>query len=309
LQSDLSDRKIARKLYLNKQQVLAMIDRILATGRTFLGNLRATAQQFNKSDGWAMSSHVALSLMMSIFPFLIFAASLAGFLGNEIRWRDIVDLVFEYWPEKAAEPITREIDVVLTKGHAGFLTVGIGLALLFASNGVEAVRVALNRAYQEHDQRSFWKQRLQSLLFVVVGSLLLLAVSVLLVFAPLYVSFIEHASPTIYDRFFGSGSLRLSATLILLVFVVYACHCWLPVRRRRFRQIWPGIALTLVLWTIAARFFSEYLQLFADYSATYAGLAGIMTAQIFLYLMAVILILGAEYNAARERANLVRSVE
>lgn len=281
-----------------------MFDRIRIAFWTFFNNLRAAAIEFNKSDGWAMSSHVALSLMISIFPFIIFAASLAGFLGNEMRWRDIVGLVFEFWPENVAEPITREVDIVLTKGHAGFLTLGIGLALLFASNGIEAVRVALNRAYREREQRSFWRQRLQSLLFVIVGSLLLLAVSVLLVFAPIYLSFIEKASPTIYNRLFASGSLRLSTALILLIFLVYACHHWLPLRQRSIGQLWPGIVLTLVLWAIAATFFSGYLRIFANYSATYAGLAGVMTAQIFLYLMAVILIFGAEFNAALERAGV-----
>jgi len=246
-----------------------------------------------------MASHLTLSLMMAVFPFLIFTTSMAGFLGEEGVANDIVDLIFDYWPKEIAEPLTREISVVLGHGSPGFLTLGIGFALFFASNGIEAVRVGLNRAYRDTEFQPYWKQRLQSLTFVLLGAILMFVVSVLLVFAPIYLHFIEVASPTIYHRFFQSQVLRLISAVVLLVFVVFACHYWLPGRRRPIKQIWPGIVLTLALWIIASSFFTLYLQLFADYSTTYAGLAGIMTALIYLYLLAVILLFGAEYNSAR----------
>lgn len=84
----------------------------------------------------------------------------------------------------------------------------------------------------------------------------------------------------------------------LLVFVVFACHRWLPGRKRPLRQLWPGIAVTLVLWAVSTLVFSAYLISMANYAATYAGLAGVMSAQIFLYLVAVVMIFGAELNAA-----------
>jgi len=254
---------------------------------------------FNSGDGWAMSSHVALSVMISIFPFLIFAASLAGLLDNNVQSKDLVKLIFENWPKEIAEPLTQEINIVLKQGNAGFLTIGIGLALLFASNGVEAVRMAMMRAYNDTETRSFWRQRLQSLLFVIVGALLLSAISVLLLFAPLYLSFIESTSPTFYERFFRNQILTQITASFLLVFIVFACHYWLPVRRRPISEIWPGILVTLVLWMISAELFSQYVKLFANYSATYAGLAGFMSVIFFLYLMAVLLIFGAEFNSAR----------
>lgn len=266
--------------------------------RCFWRCLKAAFYQFNASDGWAISSHIALSLMMAVFPFLIFATSLAGFFGSAERSKDIVNLVFEYWPDEIAEPIIREVNVVLSQGHTGFATLGILLALVFASNGIEAVRIALNRAYKIEDRRTFWQQRLQSLVFVLCGSALLFLVSALLVFLPLYFSFIANASPTLHASLFASGTLRFSSAIAILVFVVFSCHYWLPARTQRLQKIWPGIAVTLVLWTIAALVFSAYLKMFANYSATYAGLAGVMTAQIFLYIMGAILIYGAEFNAA-----------
>ena len=267
--------------------------------------LKATAAHFQKSDGWAISSHIALSLMMAVFPFLIFATSLAGFLGSDEQSDDIVKLVFEYWPDEIAEPIVNEVNVVLRQGHTGFATVGILLALVFASNGVEAVRVALNRAYRIEDRRPFLQQRLQSLVFVICGSALLTFVSVQLVFVPLYFEFIANASPTLHNSLFASETLGSVGAMAVLIFVVFACHYWLPAKKQSLKKIWPGIALTLAIWTLAASLFSAYLRMFANYSATYAGLASVMTAQIFLYIMGAILIFGAEFNAALEQARLI----
>ena len=244
-----------------------------------------------------MSSHVALSFMISVFPFIIFAASFAGLLGTDVQSENLTELIFRYWPEALAEPIKQEINVVLTQGNAGFLTLGIGLTLIFASNGVEAVRVALMRAYKDNETRSFWKLRLQSFVFVLIGALLLSIVSILLFFVPLYLSFFETTSKIPYEYFFQSEILTSATALLLLVFIVFACHYWLPVRRRSLSDIWPGIAVTLFLWAVSANLFARYIEIFANYSATYAGLAGFMTAIFFLYLMAVILIFGAEFNS------------
>ena len=282
------------------------MNELAGAARSQISRLKNALRTFDASDGWAMSSHVALSLMISIFPFIIFTTALAGFIGNEKQSQELVDLVFEYWPDEIAEPITREIDIVLTNGNAGFLSMGIALALLFATNGVEAVRIALMRAYGDTETRPFWLRRLQSLAFVILGALLMSIISVLVVIAPLYLSFIEIASPTFYEQFFRSKFLTLATALLLLVFVVFACHYWLPVRNRPIARIWPGIAMTLFLWLISASIFSWYLAIFADYSATYAGLAGFMSAQIFLYLMAAVLIYGAEYNSELERVRDLR---
>lgn len=249
-----------------------------------------------------MASHVALSLMIAIFPFLIFAVSLTGLLGEEGLSEQIINLVFDYWPDTIAKPIVNEIEAVVATANTGYLTFGIVLALLFASNGVEAVRVALNRAYGDSDVRPIWKQRIQSLIFVIVVATIMLIISALVVFLPIYFSFIKIDSPTVYYWVFGSRSARLLTAFGLLIFVMFACHHWLPGRRRPVAQIWPGILLTLALWIIVAAAFSLYLKTFATYSATYAGLAGIMTALIFLFLMAAIFIFGAEYNSAKEKA-------
>jgi membrane protein len=257
-----------------------------------------TVNQFNASDGWAMASHVSLSMIMALFPFLIFATSLAGFLGYEAQSDAIVDLVFETWPDEVAGPIVQEINIVLAGSHAGFLSLGIGLAVFFASNGVEAMRMALSRAYRATENRSFIRCRLQSILFVFCGAVVLFLVSFLLVFAPYFYAFAARSMPELGEYEATLLILRFVISIGALTFAVFACHAWLPAGRRPVSELWPGILATLILWLTVAGLFAAYLRSFANYNATFAGLAGIMTALIFLYLMAAILLFGGELNAA-----------
>ena len=60
---------------------------------------------FNNDDGWAMASHVAMSVLLAAFPFLIFATSLASFLGAGVVASSAVDFIFDTVPEIIAKPM------------------------------------------------------------------------------------------------------------------------------------------------------------------------------------------------------------
>ena len=260
----------------------------------FLGHL-------NDDDGWAMASHVALSALMSIFPFLIFVTALAGFIGNAQLAGTLADLLFATWPKIVAGPIAAEVHRVVSGASGGLLTISALVAIYLASNGVGAVRVALNRAYRVVEHRSFLVLLMQNLVFVVIGALTGLTLAFLGLLGPLIFAELTRWLPHLAE-FEGIFSLlRFGVTGGLVVIVLVAAHVWLPARRPRVHRLWPGIALTLVLWLTAAVVFAGYLERFADYVATYAGLASAVTAIFFLYLVALAMILGAEFNATLKR--------
>jgi membrane protein len=255
----------------------------------------------NDDDGWAMASHVALSALMSIFPFLIFVAALAGFVGDAQLAGSLADLLFATWPRIVAVPITSEVHRVVMGTSVGLLTVSALISIYLASNGVGAIRTALNRAYRVVEHRSFVVRQVQNLLFVVIGAVTGLSLAFLGLLGPLIFAELTGWLPRL-AQFQGTFSLlRFGVTGALVVVVLVAAHFWLPARRPRVRRLWPGITITLVLWVAAAAIFAAYLEHFANYAATYAGLAGAVTAIFFLYLVALAMIFGAEFNAALGR--------
>ncbi len=253
---------------------------------------------FNQDDGWAMASHVALSTLLALFPFLIFATSLASFAGADAFADTAVHIIFDTWPKSIAEPISQQVLTVLTVNRGGLLTISIIAAPFFASNGVEALRVALNRAYRVQDRRSIFFTRAQSLGFIIIATLILLAISFLLVLAPLLTDLLREWAPWSNDIVAHLDNWRLVVAVVLLFVGLMVCHRWLPGGYRPFRAIIPGVLVTMFFWMTGALAFSAYLQRFSTYVATYAGLASIMIALIFLYIIAAIFILGAELNAS-----------
>ncbi|MGR3804296.1 YihY/virulence factor BrkB family protein [Marinibacterium profundimaris] len=254
--------------------------------------------RFQDKGGWIMSSHVAMSMMLALFPFMLFMVALAGQFAQGLDVNRLIELTMGGWPSQVADPLTRELRAVTTSDTSGLISVGGVLALYFASNGVDAIREAMTTAYREEDNRPFWKQRLLCLIFVLVGSALVVVVAILAVALPFYLNFVHNALPWFYELLFESRAARLTIGGGMAVLVVTACHYWLPGKVGKKVKIWPGVLLTVVTWAIVARAFSIYISNFASYSATYAGLAGAMSALIFLYLMSAILIYGAAFNNA-----------
>ena len=257
-------------------------------------------------DGFAMASHVALSALMSVFPFLIFVAALASFFGEADLADRVANLLFEAWPADVAGPITADVRNVLGQQQRGLLTISIVVTIFLASNGVEAVRTALNRAYRVSDTRNFIFLRLQSIVFVIVGAVASLSLAFLGVLGPLIFNWLVAHFPAVAPYATTFTVVRLGITSAALAVVLVAAHLWLPAGRPPILRLWPGIVTTLALWLIATWAFSFYLQRFANYAAYYAGLASVVTAIFFMYLIALIMIFGAEFNAALARMDRPR---
>lgn len=267
--------------------------------------------RFDQNDGWSRSSHITLSLMLALFPFAVFAMSFAQAISQDLSIVDLVEFIYGTWPDDIAQPIVDEVQAVLRDSDVKAMTIAGLLAVFFASNGVDAVRQSLTAAYRDHDPRPLWKSRALCVLFVFCGAALLsLSAGLVFVIPMLFdtVSFNFGWRPEI-------GAI-LSATrrffpFVLLLCAVIACHLWLPGQRHALKQVLPGVVVTTILWLAVGKGFEIYAAAFSSYSITYAGLAGVMAALVFLYIMAVIFLFGAEFNGrliasrTKQRTNAV----
>ncbi len=249
-----------------------------------------------------MSSYVAMSGMLALFPFILFVVSLAATLSHPVVIDDLIELLFGTWPDAIAAPIEVEIRKVVSSSNQNLVTIGGVMAIFFASNGTNAVREAMSRAYRESDPRPFWKQRLISLAFVIAGAVAVLIFASLGLALPVYLEYINEATPNLYNAFLNNGLPLLLLTGLLVIAGLIACHLWLPYGAHPLWKIWPGVVVTIAFWAVVANGFSIYISKFASYSVTYAGLAGVMGALIFLNLMSAILIYGASFNNALAEA-------
>lgn len=263
-------------------------------------------RQFTADDGWAIASHIALSTLMALFPFLIVVTALAGFFSGSKQLADeAARILLEAWPTQVAAPIALDITGVLTFARGDVLTFGVLFALYFASSGVESLRIGLNRAYDMKEQRSWWLLRFESIAYVLVGAIAILAFSFLVVFAPLIIAKLVQYVPALepFDDLITLARYAVAAVVLIVALTIV--HLWLPAGRRSFGEIAPGIIATLLLWLITGAAFGRYLASYAfAYVSMYAGLASAMIALVFLYVCASIFIYGGELNSVIAQARM-----
>lgn len=265
--------------------------------RTALDVAGIAAQRFVSHDGWAIASHIALSILTSLFPFLILLAALAGLLGTKSLADEAGVLIFDAWPREVAKPIVGEVHRVLTEQRGGVLTVGALLALYFSSSGVESLRVGLNRAYGLREMRPWWLTRLESIGYVVCGACAMLAFALLVVLGPLIWRNVVLVAPGLEPLSLTVAIGRIGITAFLLALVLIIAHKFVAAGRRSFRAVLPGIGVTLLLWFFAGLGFGYYLDRFSSaYASTYGGLATAMVFLVFLYWLAAMFLFGGEVN-------------
>jgi membrane protein len=265
---------------------------------------------FLADDGWAIASHIALSTLMAMFPFLIVLTSLAGFFGSKELADQATALMLETWPKQVADALSGQLHDVLTTTRTDALTIGGVLAVYFASNGVEALRVALNRAYAVVEPRRWYWLRLESIGYTLVAALATLLMSFLIVLGPLILETARQYIPLVVEtnEQFLNWS-RFSAAISAMIVALFILHAWLPAGRRSFLQILPGIVFTLVGSLVSGIIFGQYLARFANnYVTMYAGLASVVIALVFLYFIAAIFVYGGELNAAIIKSQLPHGV-
>ena len=107
-------------------------------------------------DDVAGFSTARLFLLACDFSWLVFLITLLGFI--DLQTESVLNLLEPYVPEDAMSLIEVNVDKVVNEQNGGLLSFGLLSMLWFASNGVNAVMNAFNRAYDVTETRSLLKR-------------------------------------------------------------------------------------------------------------------------------------------------------
>ena len=245
---------------------------------------------------FSMAGAVAFSFLVSLFPFCILLGALAGILGGAELAKTAIDHLFQVLPGDVAKALVPQVEAIMSNSRIDLLTIGGAVTLFFATSAIETLRAALNFAYRVKETRNYFVCLGLSMLHVCVTAVVLLVMTWTILVAPNLATLIK--SQMLIDflnsSWVQSGALYAIAGLIVAL-QLFAIHLWLAAGRRRIVDVWPGIALTVLLWMALGTAYSFYLG-YSNYTRFYAGLSQLMIALIFFQLTAVTIILGAELN-------------
>ena len=224
-------------------------------------------RRFNANDGWAIASHIALSTLMSLFPFLILVTAIAGFIGSKELADEVAKILIEAWPAEVATPIATEMHSVLTTARGDLLTIGVVLAIYFSSSGLRACASGSTVPTTAPKPRSWWQLQLESIGYVLISAVSLLALALLVVLGPLHLcdgGAIRQLARAVLaaDQFPAHRGCLDRADRCALACAQMAAGGTPPAWRDRAGR---SVA-TLVLWLVAGEVFGRYL---ADFAYTY----------------------------------------
>jgi membrane protein len=247
-------------------------------------------------SGFSMAGAVAFSFVVSLFPFCIFLGALGSILGNPEIAKEAVAQLFQILPPRVAEGLAPEVANIMGRSRIDLLGLSGLITLFFATSAIETLRAALNGAYRVKETRAYPLCLLLSMVFVLVSAVSMLVLTWTVVVGPGVAAKFE---PSFVKNLLDSSWLAIGTRYALAGAVIaaqlFAFHIWLAAGRRSISDVWPGVALSMVLWLASAGLYSRYLD-FNDYSRFYAGLSQLMVAMIYFQVTAIIVILGAELN-------------
>jgi membrane protein len=203
-------------------------------------------------------------------------------------------------PDGAIDVIREQVARLVSKGDArlgfGFI-LGLGIALWSANAGMKAIIDALNVVYDEKEKRGFIKLNLVSLVFTLAAiAVLLLALSAVVVL-PLLLAWLGFATVTASVIQYA----RWPALLVLVIFGLALIYRFGPSRRQaRWQWLSIGSVFASVAWLGSSALLSWYLGSFAHYDATYGSLGAAVGMMMWMWISAIVILLGGELNAEIE---------
>ncbi len=251
------------------------------------------------NDGFIHAGNLAYLTLLALFPFFIIIAAATQLIGRPDENLAAIHSVLKAFPPAVADMANATAMQVLTARTGPLLWLGAAVGIWTVGSFIETIRDILRRAYGTPYSRPFWQYRLIGLLMIFASvSLLMLAFSaqILLTTTEEVITRFFPAAQTVADRI---GSSRFLPTLATFVATFLLFWTLSPTKYRgRAFPTWPGALVTTLWWYASLTLLPRALDQFGGYALTYGGLAGVMVALLFFWLVGYGLVIGAHINAA-----------
>jgi membrane protein len=259
-----------------------------------------TYRQTGEDRLLAVAAGVVFYGLLAVFPAVTALVSMYGLFASPAAIGDDLSSAAGILPQGSID-ILRDHIAQLTSGSGAKLgfgfVFGLAVALWSANAGMKAIMDALNVVYEEQEKRGFIKLTLVSLAFTLaaIGSALLAVGTVVVL--PVALNYL--GLPNVTDLL-----LRIARWPLLLTLIITGLgllYRYGPSRRKpRWHWISVGSVIAAVAWLVSSALLSWYLASFADYNATYGSLGAGIGMMIWMWISAIVILLGAQLNSEIE---------
>lgn len=261
-------------------------------------------------DGIEHAGYLAFVGLLAIFPFLIIVVALAGSLGQTQVSDEVVKILTNHLPQGVIAAITPRIKEIVSGPPQGLLPLSVAAMIWTASSSVEGLRTILNRVYHVQNPPSYVWRRLLSIAQFLIFVLALFIATALLLLLPVFFAFIQdttvwhflteywHIAPKLTPVW---DVVRVVLGWALLIFAIAASYYYIPNIQQRWRSVMPGTGIVLVGGWGCIQLLMLYIKSFNQVNIVYGSLGGVVVWLLFLFMLGVVYIFGAEFNYFYEK--------
>jgi len=257
-------------------------------------NLRASAFSFN--------------FFLSLFPTIIFVFTLIPYIPVPHFQDALLLLIRDLMPDQVYQTVKSTVLDIINRPRGGLLSLGFFLALFFSTSGMDSLIDAFNQTVHEIETRSFLKQKLISVILVLIVSVIAGIAIVLITLGPHVLNFLAQQGilKSVITVYLISA-LRWLIIAFMLLFAFSFLYYLAPAGENKFRFMSAGSMLSTLLTIAASIAFNYYVNNFSRFNTLYGSIGTLMIIMIWINFNALAVIIGFELNAsilgARKKMN------
>jgi membrane protein len=256
----------------------------------------------------AVAKGAAYSALLSFFPVLASTATILVQTRAEFVSRILEGALSQIVPPGTEDLVVQQFRV--TGARPISLLIVAGLISVWAASGVlKSLMEGFQAAYRVPRSRGFLQTQGLAMALVLLSAFPLVCATVLIVFGAQAERAVLHllkVDPSLTPLSSLARTISRGARYLLAFLTTISVACTLyffgPYRRQRWSYVWPGAVLASLLWLLATAGFAWYVRNIGHYNVMYGSVGAGIALLVWMYLMAVIALIGCEFNAEYERA-------
>lgn len=279
----------------------------VTTGKGFMKELK---KRIADMDVLGLGAQLAFFFLLSIFPLLIFLITLLPYLN--LKKDQVYQFLIQVVPDEIYLLIEETLNEILTNQNGGLLSFGLIATIWSASLGMDSLIKSLNKSYGVEEKRSLLVTRGMSILLTILMIFILIVALVLPIFGR-QVGLLIFSYLGLEAGFLVLWGIIRYTIPFLIIFIVCSVIYWIaPSVKLDVRSVLGGAVFTTVGWLIISYGFSTYINNFGNFSATYGSIGGIILMMLWLYISAMLLLIGGQMNAVmqgrRDKFSAIRKI-
>ena len=243
---------------------------------------------------------VAFSFFMALFPFALFVLTLIPYVPVEGFQESFMSFINQALPPDTSDAVDTVLNDIATNRYGGLLSFGFILSMFLMTNGINSLFGGFEYTYHKLQTRSIIRQYMVSLAVSLILALLLFLTVGVLIYLEIVINNLMKQGYVSDDLFWlQTGSYTI---VFLMLFTTVAMFYYLGTKEGKSISFFsPGAILTTLLIIVNFRIFAIYVKRFAQYNELYGSIGTLLILMLFIWLNAIILLLGFELNAAMIR--------